>query len=176
MSDAPHLNELGQKVRSYWVDTGRRWWHGIGVTAIGAVLLAVGIPLLVMTLDDPDFPVGPVQGALLGLGVALFVIGLIRLGQSFLRPDERFDVHEHGFAHVTRRRTLPVRWNQVVGLRETGDPLAGGLRSSLGVNYTCVVKVQDGSGIRFNTLTENADDLARTIDENRTADRSGGSR
>jgi hypothetical protein len=154
------------------VDTGRRWWHGIGVTAIGAVLLAVSIPLLVVTLDDPDFPGNPLQGALLGLGAALFVIGLIRLGQSFLRPDERFDVHEHGFAHVTRRRTRPVKWNQVVGLRQTGDPLSGGLRGSLGVNYTCVVKVQDGSRVKFNTLTEYADELARTIDQNRTAHRS----
>ena len=167
MSDIPNL---GQRVRSHWVDTGRRWWHGLGVTTIGAVMMAVGILLAVM------FFVGPVSGAILGLGLLLLVVGLIRLGQSLLRPDERFDVYEHGFVHVTRRRTRSVPWDQVTGLREIGDIFAGGLRSSIGVDYRCVVKVRDGSSVKFNTLTENADVLAGTIDEHRPADRASGSR
>lgn len=176
MSDAPHLGELGQRVRSHWVDTGRRRWHGIGVTVIGAVMMAVGIPLAAMSLADADSSFNPILGVLVGLGLALLVVGLIRLGQSLLRPDERFDVYEHGFAHVTRRRTLSVPWDQVTGLREIGDTLAGGWRSSIGVDYRCVVKVRDGSSVKFNTLTDNADVLARTIDEHRPADRAGGSR
>lgn len=173
MSDASHLGGLGQRVGSHWVDTGRRWRQGIGFTTVGAAIMAVGIPLAVMSLDDPDYPVGPLPAVLLGLGLALFVVGLIRFGQSLLRPDERFDVHERGFAHVTRRRTLPVRWDQIAGLREIGDPHAGGLRGSLGVDYRCVVKVRDGSSVKFNTLTMNADVLVRTIDEHRPADRTG---
>jgi hypothetical protein len=176
MSDAPHLGELGQRVRSHWVDTGRRWWQGIGVTITGAVMMALGILLAVMSLGDSDFPVNPILGVLPGLGLVLLVVGLIRLGQSLLRPEERFDVYEHGFAHVTRRRTLSVPWDQVCGLREIGDIFAGGWRSSIGVDYRCVVKVRDGSSVKFNTLTENADVLARTIDEHRPADRAGGSR
>jgi hypothetical protein len=173
MSDTPHL---GQRVRSHWVDTGRRWWHGLGFTTVGAVMTAVGILLAVVYLAESDFPIGPILGAILGLGLLLLVVGLVRLGQSLLRPDERFDVYEHGFVHVTRRRTRSVPWDQVTGLREIGDIFAGGLRSSLGVDYRCVVKVRDGSSVTFNTLTENADVLAGTIDEHRSAGRAGGSR
>jgi hypothetical protein len=176
MSDAPHPGELGQRVRSHWVDTGRRWWQAIGVTITGAVLMAVAIPLAVVSLADPDYSVNPIAAIGLGLGLVLLVVGLIRLGQSLLRPDERFDVHEHGFAHVTRRRTRSIPWDQVTGLREIGDSLAGGLRGSIGVDYRCVVKVRDGSTVKFNTLTENADVLAQTIDEHRPAARAGGSR
>lgn len=158
------MNDLGPLVRSHPVDGGRRIGQGVGVTIAGALITLIAIPIAAAYIADANSPgFSPLPGVLLGLGLALLVLGLVRLVQSVLRPGERFDVHEAGLVHVTARRTRSVPWPQVGGVRELGRFRPDGPVHWLGVDYRCVVRVKDGGSVRFNTLVEDADQLTHAI-------------
>ncbi|MFV2020457.1 hypothetical protein [Micromonospora sp. LOL_023] len=93
----------------------------------------------------------------------LLFFGGLRPTQRLTRPDERFDLHDHGFVHHTGRGDRAVRWADVARVRHLGTYRDGGLVHSSGVDYRCVVELRDKSKIRFDTLTDRADVLGSKL-------------
>ena len=68
----PEPESLGEPLRTYAVDTRRRWIHAIGFGLVGALLVAVGIPTAINYVADANASgYSIVPGALLGLGFTL---------------------------------------------------------------------------------------------------------
>ncbi|MDG4767564.1 hypothetical protein O7632_26240 [Solwaraspora sp. WMMD406] len=158
-------SDLGARTDSFPVDDGRRLGQGIGCLVVGAVPTVVGVMLsaaYVANANSSGF--SPLPGAILGLGLVLLFFGGLRLTQRLTRPDERFDLHEHGFVHRTSRGERAIRWADVAKVRHLGSYRDGGLAHSFGVDYRCVVELRDKSKIRFDTLTDRADVLGSKID------------
>ncbi len=156
--------ELGEHVRTHRVDGRRRWLQGIGFTLLGGLLLAGGIPAAAAYVADANasgYSILP--GALLGLGLTLLGLGVLRAGQSLARPDERFEVYEGGFLHHTRRRERTVSWPNVLGLRRVGQDRGNGITHTLGLDLRCAIFTRNDGRIAFNTFTDDADQLARTV-------------
>lgn len=163
---APADGPLGALVRAHTVDTRRRWLQGVGFTILGVLLLAGGIPAAAAYVADTGasgYSILP--GALLGLGLTLFGLGILRAGQSIARPDERFEVYERGFVQHTRRRDRTVPWTDVLGLRRVGEDRGSGIAHTLGLGLRCAVFTGSEGRIAFNTFTSDADQLARAIYE-----------
>ena len=153
-------------VRIHPVDTRRRGLQAIGFTILGGLLVAGGIPAAAAYVADADasgYSILP--GALLGLGLTLLGLGVLRVGQSIARPDERFELYERGFLQHTRRRNRTVPWSDILGLRRVGQDRGSGISHALGLGLRCVVFTRSDGRIAFNTFTEDADHLARVIYE-----------
>lgn len=160
----PLTEELGEHRRTHRVDTRRRWLQGIGFTILGGLLLAGGIPAArAYVADSGASGYSILPGALLGLGLTLFGLGILRVGQSIARPDERFEVYEQGFVQRTRRRAHTVSWPDILGLRRVGQDRGTGITHALGLDLRCTVFTRNVGRIVFNTFTQDADNLARVV-------------
>jgi hypothetical protein len=158
------MSDLGNLIHTYRVDSGRRIGLGVALTTVGAVITAIAV--LIIRLYVASFDGGTpsrLPGIVLLVGLVPLVVGLLRLVQAASRPGERFEIYENGFAHVTARRARAVRWADVLDVRETGRLDESGIRHTLGLDYRCVVRLRDGTKIRFNTMTDDAPVLASTI-------------
>jgi hypothetical protein len=163
---------LGEPLRTYAVDTRRRWIHAIGFGVLGALLVAVGIPTAINYVADANASgYSIVPGALLGLGCTLLGVGVVRLAQSVTRPDEHFVLHQDGFVQHSRRGDRAVAAADVIGLRRVGQDRGSGIVHSLGLDFRGTVITRTQGRVTINTYTEDAERLAAAIAEQARAHR-----
>ena len=75
------IDQLGEQIRSYPVNTRRRWAQGIGFSLVGVIILAAGIRAAVAYVADVNasgYSILP--GAAMGLAFTLLDPGSAALG------------------------------------------------------------------------------------------------
>ena len=161
-STITRVEALGPVVSSHGVDNRQRWIAGGAAAVIGAVSAA----LMVVLVLHPSFSRGAGKfaavvliGIVVGLGVAAAQLTKALRGG----PAERFDVHEGGIAHVSRRGRRSWRWDQVRWLRAKPGPAGFEWMRRFGWDFTCRAELTDGASVQFNGLTADAPRIAEVL-------------
>lgn len=156
------MEALGPLVSSHGVDNRQRWVAGGAAAVIGAAAAALMMVLVlhpVFSRGAGKFAALLLIGIVVGFGVAATQLSKALRGGSA----ERFDVHERGIAHVSRRGHRSWRWDQVRWLRATPGPAAFGWMRRFGWDFTCCADLTDGASIQFNGLTADARSIAEVL-------------
>ncbi|MEV4513189.1 hypothetical protein AB0K00_29970 [Dactylosporangium sp. NPDC049525] len=165
MEHVPQSETVGAIERTFDVATGRRLRQGIGFTLAGAVVTWIGLVISAAYIAAGQGGFSPLPGLVLGIGLVLLMFGVVRLAQSALRPQERFDIGEHGLVHHTARGDRVVPWTQIAEVRELGVTRSGDLAVWLGIALRAVIVVRGARNIRFNSLAGDANLLLWSIQQ-----------
>ncbi|WP_406691977.1 hypothetical protein REH65_08265 [Saccharopolyspora sp. ID03-671] len=156
------MEALGPLVSSHGVDNRQRWVVGGAAAVIGAVAAALMLVLVlhpVFSRAAGKFAAMMLIGIVVGFGVAAAQLTKALRGG----PAERYDVHERGIAHVSRRGHRSWRWDQVRWLRVKPGPAAFEWMRRFGWDFTCCADLTDGASIQFNGLTADAPSIAEVL-------------
>ena len=164
---AMHTTDLGALVGRYPVDNKRRRVLGLAYTIGGAAALAVGIPMMLSDTDRPMLPGEPayraiemVIGGLLGLGGLAVLIGVVLLIRAAQTRGHAIDLHEHGIVRHARGAAEAIPWRDIAQVVRQGNPQN---RGGLGINFRCVVRLNDGRQFAFSSHTTRAIELAERL-------------
>ncbi|UED85858.1 hypothetical protein [Streptomyces profundus] len=154
---------LGAVREEFRTDSGKRAVVGWSALALGAVAVAVGVPLLLGQADEAREGFGPtlIPGLLLGVGLAGLVVGGVRVWQAVSRPGESFALREHGLVHHHAEERTAVFWEDVARVR---DQRARG-PELLGSDVHCRIDARDGGSMLITGYTEEARRLADAVAE-----------
>lgn len=161
-STITRVEALGPLVSSHGVDNRPRWIVGCAAAVIGAVAAALMVVLVLHPVAGRE--AGRLAGLLLGGIVVGFGVVATQLTKATRGgPAERFDIHERGVAHVSRRGHRSWRWDQVRWLRAKPGPAAFGWMGRFGWDFTCRADLTGGASIQFNGLTADAPSIAEVL-------------
>ncbi|MFB8209731.1 hypothetical protein [Streptomyces sp. NPDC056010] len=152
--------QLGGFVREHRTDGGRRLVQAGVMSAVGAVGLAVGIPVALASIGTTD-GAPELAGLLLGVGLVGLGLGIWRFVQGFRTREQSFDVHERGLTHRVAGAATLIPWEDIASVGAHGDdgrPLA----EARGMGFACVIRLRDGRAIRIDSFTTDAPELALT--------------
>ncbi|MDT0268277.1 hypothetical protein RM844_18500 [Streptomyces sp. DSM 44915] len=123
-------------------DNRARLVTGWSALAVGAVALAVGLPVLLQQGEQRRAGFGPtlLPGLLLGLGLAGLLLGGVRLWQALSRHGESFALREDGLVHRVGGASRRVPWADIRLVREARG------RGPKWLGYGTHLRVRTGSG------------------------------
>jgi hypothetical protein len=166
MRSTAQPDQLGPVETRHPVDQGRRL-----TIVLAGVVVGMAFLLCYAALPDPANSrhptpgAGRVYGAILGVGLAAFVVAAWYLARA-LRGGrgEYYEVRAHGLVHGNARRAAAWRWSDIAGVREI-HLAKSWWRRLLGADYLCRVRLRSGRRFSVNGLTENHSMLGSALVE-----------
>ncbi|CAM5525276.1 MULTISPECIES: hypothetical protein [Streptomyces] len=154
--------ELGGFVREHRTDGGRRLRTAGALLVTGVVGLAFGIPVTVASIGTTD-GAPELAGLLLGVGLIGLGLGVWRLTQALRTREQCFDVHERGLTHRVAGHATLIPWTDIEGIGAVTADDGRLLAEARGMGLRYTIALRDGRGLRVDTFTEDAKELAETI-------------
>ncbi|MFD7424571.1 hypothetical protein ACFV6M_29590 [Streptomyces californicus] len=154
--------ELGGFVREHRTDGGRRLRTAGALLVTGVVGLAFGIPVTVASIGTTD-GAPELAGLLLGVGLIGLGLGVWRLTQALRTREQCFDVHERGLTHRVAGHATLIPWTDIEGIGTVTADDGRLLAEARGMGLRYTIALRDGRGLRVDTFTEDAKELAETI-------------
>lgn len=153
------MADLGALVSRHPVRNRRRWVIAAQGTVVGLVSAALMVALILHPIWTSA------GGRLAGLFLAGITAGsLVAAIQTAAAvrggPNESFDIHEHGIAHITKAGRRAWTWQQIEHIHQAVNP---GWFPRNGWDFRYAVRFADGSTIRFNNLTADAQVVAAAL-------------
>ncbi|WP_143532603.1 hypothetical protein [Saccharothrix sp. ALI-22-I] len=157
--------QLGKRVGEHRTDNGRRRRAAVAFLAVAAIGLGAGVPLSIVFFTDPTATAqsGALPGGLVALGLVCLCFGCSLWTKAVRTKGAFFEVYEHGIVHHVGGAVSVIRWSDIVSVRPYGVEKTGGPHV-LGIDFYCVLRLNDRRRLKFNTYTADAPKLAATID------------
>ncbi|MEU6501487.1 hypothetical protein ABZ895_18240 [Streptomyces californicus] len=86
-----------------------------------------------------------------------------RLTQALRTREQCFDVHERGLTHRVAGHATLVPWTDIEGIGAVTADDGRLLAEARGMGLRYTIALRDGRGLRVDTFTEDAKELAETI-------------
>ncbi|WP_407560767.1 hypothetical protein [Streptomyces sp. 184] len=157
----PGEQELGGFVRRYQTDVSRHGRTGVISLVIGVAAGAVAIPIVIQTFEESTS--GTFAGLVVGVALLCLWSGITNGLRYTSRHGEIYTVREGGLVYRRTGETRVIPWENIRKVSDSGQNNA--ISAAMGWDVHCRIKVRDGKRLLLTGFTEDAAELARTIQQ-----------